>query len=188
MEWNEVKVVTATEAVEAVSNILMEAGAKGVAIDDELDFVNLQDDGFGQIKEERALPEEGHAVYIMAYYPNNAGFQDTVLFIKEQLAELEKIDLKIGRNELQINEVKEEDWENSWKEYFHPIRLTRFLTIVPYWEEYTPEDEKEMLIQLDPGMAFGTGTHPTTRLSIEALEAVMRGGEKVIDVGTDRAF
>ena len=184
MEWNEVKVVTATEAVEAVSNILMEAGAKGVAIDDELDFVNLQDDGFGQIKEERALPEEGHAVYIMAYYPNNAGFQDTVLFIKEQLAELEKIDLKIGRNELQINEVKEEDWENSWKEYFHPIRLTRFLTIVPYWEEYTPEDEKEMLIQLDPGMAFGTGTHPTTRLSIEALEAVMRGGEKVIDVGT----
>ena len=184
MEWNEVKGVTATEAVEAVSNILMEAGAKGVAIDDELDFVNLQDDGFGQIKEERALPEEGHAVYIMAYYPNNAGFQDTVLFIKEQLAELEKIDLKIGRNELQINEVKEEDWENSWKEYFHPIRLTRFLTIVPYWEEYTPEDEKEMLIQLDPGMAFGTGTHPTTRLSIEALEAVMRGGEKVIDVGT----
>lgn len=184
MEWNEIKIETATEAVEAVSNILMEAGAKGVSIEDELDFVNLQDDGFGQIKEERELPSEDNPVYVMAYYLNNETFQDTVLYIREKLKQLEKVDLKIGKNELQINQVKEEDWENSWKAYFHPIRITRYLTIVPFWESYSPADDKELLIQLDPGMAFGTGTHPTTSLSLEALEAVMRGGETILDVGT----
>jgi len=184
MEWNEIKIETATEAVEAVSNILMEAGAKGVSIEDELDFVNLQDDGFGQIKEERELPSEDNPVYVMAYYLNNETFQDTVLYIREKLKQLEKVNLKIGKNELQINQVKEEDWENSWKAYFHPIRITRYLTIVPFWEAYTPADEKELLIQLDPGMAFGTGTHPTTSLSLEALETVMRGGETILDVGT----
>lgn len=70
------------------------------------------------------------------------------------------------------------------EKYYHPVRVTRFLTIVPSWEAYHAQDEAEKIITLDPGMAFGTGTHPTTRLTLQALETVLRGGETVLDVGT----
>ena len=80
--------------------------------------------------------------------------------------------------------VKDEDWATEWQKYYHPVRVTRHLTVVPKWEEYQPAQEGEKVIVLDPGMAFGTGTHPTTRLMMQALEIVVRGGERLLDVGT----
>ena len=78
----------------------------------------------------------------------------------------------------------EEAWATAWKKYYHPVRISRYLTIVPSWENYQPLQEDEKIITLDPGMAFGTGTHPTTRLTLQALEVYLRGGETVLDVGT----
>lgn len=70
------------------------------------------------------------------------------------------------------------------EKYYHPVRVTRYLTIVPSWEDYQATQPGELIMRLDPGMAFGTGTHPTTKLSLQALETVINGGEHLIDVGT----
>ena len=79
--------------------------------------------------------------------------------------------------------LDEEDWAENWKKYYEPTRITHDLTIVPSWTDYEPTTG-EKVIRLDPGMAFGTGTHPTTKMSLFALSQVLRGGETVLDVGT----
>lgn len=184
MEWNEVVIVTSTEAVDAVANLFMDAGAKGTAIEDELDFINLKDDGFGQIKEYREQPEKNHHVYVKAYFPNTEAFTDTLKVVQDGIERLSRIELFPNHFELKINDLKEEDWENSWKEFYRPLRVTRYLTIVPHWEEYSPTEDDEKILRMDPGMAFGTGTHPTTKLALQALETTIRGNEKIMDVGT----
>lgn len=184
MKWNEVKVETASEAVEAVSNIMMEAGASGVAIEDALDVENFKSDAYGELldKENFTYIEEG--ALVMAYFPETTFLPEILPFIKDSISALPEFGLAIGKNELTVSEVAESDWATAWKKYYHPVRITRFLTIVPSWEAYEQRDELEKIITLDPGMAFGTGTHPTTRLTLQALETVLRGGETVVDVGT----
>mgnify|MGYP000228451280 CR=1 FL=1 len=77
----------------------------------------------------------------------------------------------------------DEDWQDEWKKYFHTVNITDNIVIKPSWDEYEPSDN-EIVVEIDPGLAFGTGTHPTTKMSLFALEQVLRGGETVIDVGT----
>ena len=72
-----------------------------------------------------------------------------------------------------MNEVNEEDWATAWKQYYHPVKISERFTIVPTWEDYTPVNTDELIIELDPGMAFGTGTHPTTVMCLQALEKVV---------------
>ncbi|WP_019804262.1 50S ribosomal protein L11 methyltransferase, partial [Streptococcus mutans] len=103
--------------------------------------------------------------------------------IKERLAELTDFGLQTGQVQLTTQELAEEDWAENWKKYYEPTRVTHDLTIVPSWTDYEAQ-AGEKIIKLDPGMAFGTGTHPTTKMSLFALEQVLRGGETVIDVGT----
>ena len=85
---------------------------------------------------------------------------------------------------MKVDEVVEENWATAWKKYYHPLQVTRFLTVVPSWEEYELKHADERVIRLDPGLAFGTGTHPTTMLSLQALETYIRGNETILDVGT----
>lgn len=184
MKWNEVKVETASEAVEAVANILMEAGASGVAIEDALDIENFQSDQYGEIlnKEDFTYLKEG--AIVMAYFPETIFLPEIVPFIKERVTKLPEYGLAIGKNSVTASEVEESNWATAWKKYYHPVRITRMLTIVPSWENYQTNDPLEKIIALDPGMAFGTGTHPTTSLTLQVLETVLRGGETVLDVGT----
>ena len=184
MKWNEVKVETASEAVEAVANILMEAGASGVAIEDALDIENFQSDQYGEIlnKEDFTYLKEG--AIVMAYFPETIFLPEIVPFIKERVTKLPEYGLAIGKNSVTASEVEESNWATAWKKHYHPVRITRMLTIVPSWENYQTNDPLEKIITLDPGMAFGTGTHPTTSLTLQALETVLRGGETVLDVGT----
>jgi len=104
--------------------------------------------------------------------------------IKERVSELADFGLDIGENRVEVSLVEEESWADAWKKYYSPKRLTRYLTVVPSWEKYEPVCADEKLIILDPGMAFGTGTHPTTKLTLQALEVTIRGGETMLDVGT----
>ncbi|MBL1228097.1 50S ribosomal protein L11 methyltransferase [Enterococcus sp. BWB1-3] len=184
MKWTEVKVETASEAVEAVSNIMMEAGASGVAIEDALDVENFESDLFGEILDKKHFTHIKEGALVMAYFPETTFLPEVVPFIKENIMRLPDFGLAIGKNELTVSEVAESDWATAWKKYYHPVRVTRYLTIVPSWEKYEPKDDSEKIITLDPGMAFGTGTHPTTRLTLQALETVLRGGETLLDVGT----
>lgn len=185
MKWNEIKVETASEAVEAVANILMEAGASGVAIEDSLDAEYFQSDAFGELldKENFTKLDKGAAT-VQAYFPETTFLPEIFPFIKDQINKLPEFGLAIGANIVTTSEVSEQDWATAWKKYYHPVRVTRFLTIVPQWEEYTALMPEEKIITLDPGMAFGTGTHPTTNLTLQALEMTLRGGETLLDVGT----
>ncbi|MDA9428191.1 Ribosomal protein L11 methyltransferase [Enterococcus mundtii 1A] len=184
MKWNEVKIETASEAVEAVANILMEAGASGVAIEDSLDVENFKSDPYGEIltKEDFTTIEEG--AIVMAYFPETIFLPEILPFIKERVTKLPKFGLAIGKNIVTVSEVEESNWATAWKKYYHPVRITRLLTVVPSWESYQTNDPLEKIITLDPGMAFGTGTHPTTSLTLQALESTLRGGETLLDVGT----
>lgn len=184
MKWNEVKVETASEAVEAVANILMEAGASGVAIEDSLDIENFQSDAYGEILDKETITSLTEGAYVAAYFPETIFLPEILPWIQERIAKLPDFGLAIGKNEVTVSEVAEENWATAWKKYYHPVRISRYLTIVPSWEEYTPQHADEKIITLDPGMAFGTGTHPTTRLTLQALEVALHGGETVLDVGT----
>jgi ribosomal protein L11 methyltransferase len=120
----------------------------------------------------------------MAYFPETIFLPEILPFIKTKIEKLPEFGLNIGKNIVEVSEVEESDWATAWKKYYHPVRVTRYLTIVPSWEKYEAQHEDEKIITLDPGMAFGTGTHPTTNLTLQALETVLRGGETVLDVGT----
>lgn len=183
MKWSEVCIHTTNEAIEPISNILHELGASGVVIEDPLDLIIDRDTMFGEIFELDAsdYPEEG--VYIKAYLPVNSFLVETIEEIKLAINNLTTFDIDLGKNQITLSEVNEEDWATAWKKYYKPVQITEKITITPTWEEYTRKNNEEIVIELDPGMAFGTGTHPTTVLSIRALEKYIKGNETVIDVG-----
>ncbi|SFQ19481.1 50S ribosomal protein L11 methyltransferase [Desemzia incerta] len=184
MKWTEVSVHTSNEAIEAVSNIFIEAGSGGVAIENVQDFLSTPDDGFGEIRilENQDYVSEGSLV--KAYFPETKNLMELIPEIKQRILALESYGLSIGPNTFSIEDVQEENWASAWKKYYHPQQITRYLTVAPQWEEYEPKLDGEIVIRLDPGLAFGTGTHATTRLSLQGLETYIRGGETILDVGT----
>lgn len=177
--WQELTITVHREAEEAVSNLLIEAGSQGVAINDTADYIG-QENRFGELY---PAVEQSEMVTITAYYPNSADIDDIRQTINQGLNRLKQCDVELGELILTNQELAEEDWADNWKAYYEPARITHDLTIVPSWTDYEAT-AGEKIIRLDPGMAFGTGTHPTTKLSLFALEQVLRGGETVIDVGT----
>lgn len=184
MKWVEVKYETSSEAVEAVSNILIESGAQGVAIEDALDLANYQNNEFGEIVDKEHFDFIKDGAYVMAYFPETTYLPELLPTMKERVAKLPEYGLDLGKDEWTFQELEEANWANAWKKYYKPVPISRFLTIVPSWLDYEPKHEDERLIHLDPGMAFGTGSHPTTRLTLQALETVLHGDETVLDVGT----
>jgi ribosomal protein L11 methyltransferase len=184
MKWSEISIHTTNEAIEPISNILHEAGASGVVIEDPLELTKEREDQFGEIYQLNPddYPEEG--VIIKAYLPVNSFLGETVEAIKESINNLIIYNIDLGVNKVTISEVHEEEWATAWKKYYHPVKISERFTIVPTWEEYSPVNSDELIIELDPGMAFGTGTHPTTVMCIQALERTVKAGDHVIDVGT----
>ena len=177
--WQELTITVSREAEEAVSNILIDLGSQGVAIDDSADYLG-EAGPFGEV-----LPQvkQLNTVAITAYYPETVNLEMIRQEVKERLAQLRDFGLDIGETQLTTQQLAEQDWVDNWKKYFEPARITHDLTIVPSWTDYEAT-AGEKIIKLDPGMAFGTGTHPTTKMSLFALEQVLRGGETVLDVGT----
>lgn len=184
MKWSEISIHTTNEAIEPISNILHEAGASGVVIEDPADLVRERKDQFGEIYQlnPKDYPEEG--VIIKAYLSINSFFGETLEEIKEAINNLTLYNIDLGANKVSVSEVNEEDWATAWKKYYNPVKISEKFTIVPTWEDYTPVHSDELIIELDPGMAFGTGTHPTTVMCIQSLERTVRPSDTVIDVGT----
>lgn len=162
MEWTQLVVVTSIEAKEAVANIMMEKGAGGL----------------------QEVETDKQAVELITYFPAEQNLQELALELESQIKNLANFGLNPGVAQVKLAQVDDTDWQKNWEKYYHPLRLSRYLTVVPAWEKYQATTKLEQLIYLDPGKAFGTGTHPTTRLTITAMETAMRGGEEVIDVGT----
>lgn len=167
-----------------ISNFLHEMDADGVSIEESGTLNKPRDTSLGQWYEHplNDIPE-GRAV-IKGYFSElDANVDALVAQLPPRIDELREFGIDPGDYTIATALVDEEDWANAWKQYFKPIRVTERLTIKPTWEDYTPSPD-ERIIELDPGMAFGTGTHPTTALCLRTLESVIRGGEEVIDVGT----
>ena len=183
MKWSEISIETTNEAVEPISNILHENGASGVVIEDVIDLTKEREDQFGEIYalNPNDFPEDG--VIIKAYLLKNDSIETVIETIKQQIALLTTYEIDIGPNQVSTVDVQEEDWATAWKQYYHPVKISETFTIVPTWEQYEVS-ENEKIIELDPGMAFGTGTHPTTFMCIQALERTVKKDDVVIDVGT----
>ncbi|MGT2771991.1 50S ribosomal protein L11 methyltransferase [Streptococcus marimammalium] len=178
-KWQELKVISNREAQEIISNLLIEAGSQGVAIEDSADYLG-QVGRYGEIFPNISQSDD---VSITAYYPENIAIAEVKAELKNCLETLKKETIITGDFRFETKELAEEDWADQWKKYYEPTRITHDLTIVPSWADYQTSNN-EKIIRLDPGMAFGTGTHPTTKMSLFALSQVIRGGETVIDVGT----
>jgi ribosomal protein L11 methyltransferase len=155
MKWLELHIVTPPESHEAVAEICRQAGAQGVS---------LNTDG------------------VITALPVTEGLDERVQFLKAQLSHLPEWDLPSVQH-LTERLRDEKEWSEAWKQFFHPLRVVERVVIKPSWEDYTPQ-EGDVVIELDPGMAFGTGQHETTQLCIEFLEKLVRPGMVVADIGT----
>ncbi|VBB06096.1 s-adenosyl-l-methionine-dependent methyltransferase [Lucifera butyrica] len=182
MKWAEITIQTSHEATEAVANIFHDLGASGVVIEDPELINSYKRSGTWEYCD---LPDESDTdvVTVKAYLPVDDLLDDKLKRFEQRVDELASHNLDKGRGDINWREVKEEDWATAWKDYFHPALVGDRIVIKPSWEDYQP-GEKEIVIELDPGMAFGTGTHHTTQLCIRSLEEYVKPGDVVFDVGT----
>lgn len=182
--WKEYSVWVNKEAEGSVSEILMDLGSNGVSIVDRNDFKTLPEYGFDMLWEldENKFPTEG--VVLKGYFDVEQMDNSFEKTLHQRLETLKTLDLGLSQYTVESVTLEDSDWNEKWKEFYHAVPVTRYLTIVPEWEEYEKKNPDEQLIVMDPGLAFGTGTHPTTQLCVQALETVLRGEEVVLDVGT----
>lgn len=185
MSWIQFQIHTTNEAVEPVTNILLEAGITGIEIDDG--WSNADDeptyiDELGQIM---PIPHTDlhHSTVIKVYLVHNEHVTETIDQLKQSVISLKEYGIHLGNYSFAEKEVFEEDWATSWEKYYKPVHITDTLTVTPTWESYQPRSHEETVIELDPGMAFGTGTHETTTLCMKALEKNVKHGDVVIDLG-----
>ena len=180
--WIEITIHTTNEASEIVESILLDYGSTGVAIEDPTTLEENLHDDFGTIVElsPTDYPEVG---VIVKGYINELNFDDeTFNRFKDELEQLGK-NINIGEFfKIGTTTIQDSDWENSWKDYFDILNIGEKFVIVPTWREYENEEDK-YVINIDPGMAFGTGGHETTSLCIKNLEKYVKPHDNIIDVG-----
>ena len=174
-EWTQVKVTVKLERLDDLVAI-MSMVSNNLQIEDYSD-IDLKT-CYGDLIDESILNADKTIASVSVYLPAERSVTECIAFLKERFADADLADAKI-----ELVGVNEEDWANSWKAYYKPIKIGERLVIVPAWEKYTPA-EGELIVRMDPGMAFGTGTHETTRLVIKLLEAYTKEGCRMLDVGT----
>lgn len=182
MEWVEVKIKVQPETEELITGILYAMGVQGLRIEDPRDVSSLEQrkEDWDYIDIDKVgLNLDG--IYINAYFSEEDSPQDKIDFLEKEFLNNEFIDP--DKHEIITKKVYEKDWAESWKKYYKPTRIGKNIVIKPSWESYEPKDE-DLVIELDPGMAFGTGTHETTSMCTEALEAYLKPGDRVFDIGT----
>lgn len=183
MKWVEVQIKTTTELEEIVCDIMYELGVTGLAIEDPNDILAFQqsEENWDFIDPE-LLKQDYEGVIIKAYFPESENLMDIIDLVKENIERIPFRDTGKSLGEVTVSEINDKDWAEEWKKYYKPVKIGKRIVIKPTWERYERKDD-EIVIELDPGMAFGTGTHETTMLCIEALEKYVSEGSFVYDVG-----
>jgi ribosomal protein L11 methyltransferase len=184
LEWIEIVIKTTYEAKEAVTNILHEAMVEGIVIEDPNDVINLmKETERWDYLDVDLIQDYYDGVVIKGYFIRNDDSKEKMDYIKSQINQLPRYDLDIGLTEIEIQEIEERDWNSEWKKNFKPFRLGQNVIIKPSWESYDSKSD-DIIIEIDPGAAFGTGTHETTSICIEEMEKYLNEGMDVLDIGT----
>lgn len=187
MEWIEVFVATSQIGLEPVEGVLYQCGLTGLMIHDEADLRNFW-----------KTPTENGIMWQMNWWRKRKNWKQELpfslrdnLYGREQLAQIQgalaavkasEKELDLGSLELKMKNVQEEDWANNWKKYFKPFPVGEKIMIKPSWEELTEETDK-VILKIDPGHIFGTGTHETTQLCMELIEKYVKKDDMVLDIG-----
>ncbi|MFZ2257471.1 MAG: 50S ribosomal protein L11 methyltransferase [Clostridiaceae bacterium] len=183
-EWNEVRIVIPLEAIEAVSGILYSLDVKGISVEDPTDFLSREAGPLTwDFADVNLFPEGNDAAVVTAYFPDTEHIEEHLSFIKAKIKDLNKYGIKNEPHQVSYKAVHEEDWATSWKKYYKPMRIGEHIIIKPTWEEFVAQPG-DLVVEMDPGMAFGTGTHETTKMCVEILQDYLKGTELVYDVGT----
>ena len=172
-EWTQLKVTVSLQDLDGLVAVMSMVN-NNLMIEDYSD-IDLKS-CYGDLIDESILNADKTIAAVSVFLPAERPFTDVMAFITERLT-AEGIE-----NKIEVIGLNEEDWANSWKAYYKPLHIGKKMVIVPKWERYDPR-EGEIIVTMDPGMAFGTGTHETTRLVIELLEEIVTPGMKVLDVG-----
>jgi ribosomal protein L11 methyltransferase len=184
LKWIEVFVKTTSEFEEEVTNILYEANIQGIIIEDFQDVLDLEKNKKDwDIIDPDLLNNYYEGIIIKGYLEEEDDVVEKIDFIKEKIHGLPRYDLDIRDTEVEINTIEETDWNQEWKKHFKPFPVGKNFLIKPSWEEID-EDTERKIIEIDPGMAFGTGTHATTLMCLEALENYLKEEDLVYDIGT----
>lgn len=181
MNWMEIAVTVSSEGEEAVTDLFYRVGSKGVVVEAPELIKEYIDSGLWDYHVFEELEITGKCV-VKGYFPEDERLSGRLVSLREELLLLKEL-FPGWSAEAESILVKEEDWANEWKRYFKPVRVGRHFLIKPTWEEAEVGDGV-VTIEIDPGMAFGTGTHPTTTLCLEAIEEHVGEGLEVFDIGT----
>ena len=181
MKWNKYRLATTTEAVDLISYTLAEMGIEGIEIEDKVPlseedkkrmFIDLLPD----------LEEDDGKAYISFYIEPEKDHDSTLEEVQAAVRELADF-VDIGEATIEKSQTEDIDWMNNWKKYWKPFKVDEHIIIKPTWETVEDVPEDTLVVELDPGTAFGTGTHHTTRLCITQLKKYMQPGQSILDVG-----
>lgn len=183
MDWLELKIDTSHAGLDAVTELLEQQGVTGVMIDDEADFQSFLENNrqYWDYVDEELLAQKKGVSRVTLYLERNENALGTVAAVRIAMAALKKEHPEYAPMLLTMEDVADEDWENNWKQFYKPMEIGNRLLVVPEWEEAHGGERVKLV--LNPGLTFGTGSHATTRLCLQALDTHIHGGESVLDLG-----
>ena len=182
MKWIRFTLDTHTNAVDMLSYMLDEIGVEGIEIEDHVPL--SEEDKKKMFVDILPDPEDNDGTAKVHFYmePENCNPEKIMMQVQDIFQEVKQF-CNIGKGTISLSETEDKDWINNWKTFFKPFRAADNIVIKPTWETYEKENEDDILIEIDPGIAFGTGSHETTKLCIQALDKYVKKGDSVLDVG-----
>lgn len=182
MKWIRFTLDTHTDAVDMLSYMLDEIGVEGIEIEDHVPL--SEEDKKKMFVDILPDPEDNDGTAKVHFYmePENCNPEKIMMQVQDIFQEVKQF-CNIGKGTVSLSETEDKDWINNWKTFFKPFRAADNIVIKPTWETYEKENEDDILIEIDPGIAFGTGSHETTKLCIQALDKYVKKGDSVLDVG-----
>ena len=183
MEWLELNIDTSHAGLDAVTDMLEQQGVTGLIIDDEADFRSFLENNrqYWDYVDEELLEQKKGVCRVTFYLERNEAAYGTVAAVRMAMSALKKEHPEYAPLLLTMEDAADEDWENNWKQFYKPMEIGSRLLVVPEWEEAA--DPTRVKLVLNPGLTFGTGSHATTRLCLQALDTHIHGGERVLDLG-----
>ena len=183
MDWLELKIDPAPAGIDPVTEMLTEHGVTGVIIDDQRDFQDFMahNQAYWDYVDENLVKEKENLCRVTFYVENSPAGYGTIAAIRMDMHAMKQKHPEYAPLLLTMENVKDEDWENNWKQFYKPMEIGERLLVIPAWEK--AEAKGRVTLTLNPGLTFGTGSHATTRLCLTALESRIHGGEKVLDLG-----